>query len=47
MAETATAEYYRKQNELNKTKLKTDYEHYLEDLATKFGISQEQLNSNL
>ena len=47
MAETATAEYYRKQNELNKTKLKTDYEQYLADLATKFGISQEQLNSNL
>ena len=47
MAETATAEYYRKQNQLNKTKLKTDYEQYLEDLATKFGISQEQLNSNL
>ena len=47
MAETATAEYYRRQNELNKTKLKTDYEQYLADLATKFGISQEQLNSNL
>jgi hypothetical protein len=47
MAETATAEYYRKQNDLNKAKLKTDYEQYLEDLATKYGISQEQLNSNL
>ena len=47
MAETATAEYYRKQNELNKAKLKTDYEQYLADLATKYGISQEQLNSNL
>jgi hypothetical protein len=47
MAETATAEYYRKQNDLNKAKLKTDYEQYLADLATKYGISQEQLNSNL
>ena len=47
MAETATAEYYRKQNELNKAKFKTDYEQYLADLATKYGISQEQLNSNL
>ena len=47
MAETATAEYYTKQNKLNKEKLKTDYEQYLADLATKYGISQEQLNSNL
>jgi hypothetical protein len=47
MAETATAEYYRKQNDLNKAKLKTDYEQYLADLATKYGISQDQLNSNL
>ena len=47
MAETATAEYYRRQNELNKAKLKTDYEQYLADLATKYGISQDQLNSNL
>ena len=47
MAETATAEYYRKQNDLNKAKLKTDYEQYLEDLATKFNISGEQLNANL
>ncbi len=47
MAETATAEYYRKQNELNKAKLKTDYEQYLADLATKYGISGEQLNANL
>ena len=47
MAETATAEYYTKQTELDKKKFKTDYEQYLADLATKFGISQEQLNSNL
>lgn len=47
MAETATAEYYRKQNTLNKAKLKTDYEQYLADLATKYGISGEQLNANL
>jgi hypothetical protein len=47
MAETATAEYYRKQNDLNKAKLKTDYEQYLADLATKYGISGEQLNANL
>lgn len=47
MAETATAEYYRKQNELNKAKLKTDYEQYLADLATKYGISSGQLNANL
>lgn len=47
MAETATAEYYTRQNKLNKEKLKTDYEQYLADLATKYGISQEQLNSNL
>ena len=47
MAETATAEYYTRQNNLNKAKLKTDYEQYLADLATKYGISQEQLNSNL
>jgi len=47
MAETATAEYYRRQNELNKAKLKTDYEQYLADLATKYGISGEQLNANL
>jgi hypothetical protein len=47
MAETATAEYYRKQNDLNKAKLKTDYEQYLEDLATKYNISGEQLNANL
>ena len=47
MAETATAEYYTRQNNLNKAKFKTDYEQYLADLATKFGISQEQLNSNL
>lgn len=47
MAETATAEYYTEQSKLNKAKLKTDYEQYLADLATKYGISQEQLNSNL
>ena len=47
MAETATAEYYRRQNDLNKAKLKTDYEQYLADLATKYGISGEQLNANL
>lgn len=47
MAETATAEYYTRQNNLNKAKFKTDYEQYLADLATKYGISQEQLNSNL
>jgi hypothetical protein len=47
MAETATAEYYTKQNKYDKAKFKTDYDQYLEDLATKYGISQEQLNSNL
>jgi hypothetical protein len=47
MAETATAEYYTKQNDLNKKKFKTDYDQYLADLATKYGISQDQLNSNL
>jgi hypothetical protein len=47
MAETATAEYYTKQNKYDKEKLKTDYEQYLADLATKYGISQDQLNSNL
>jgi hypothetical protein len=47
MAETATAEYYRKQSGLNKAKLKTDYKQYLADLATKYGISGKQLNANL
>ena len=47
MAETATAEYYTKQNKYDKAKFKTDYDQYLEELATKYGISQEQLNSNL
>lgn len=47
MANEATAEFYTKQNELNKKKFKTDYDQYLADLATKYGISQEQLNSNL
>jgi hypothetical protein len=47
MAETATAEFYTEQNKLNKAKLKTDYEQYLADLATKYGISSGQLNANL
>ncbi|CAB5222844.1 hypothetical protein UFOVP366_30 [uncultured Caudovirales phage] len=47
MANEATAEYYTKQNKYDKAKFKTDYDQYLEDLATKYGISQEQLNSNL
>jgi hypothetical protein len=47
MAETATAEYYTKQNKYDKEKFKTDYDQYLADLATKYGISQERLNSNL
>jgi hypothetical protein len=47
MANEATAELYRRQSGLNKAKLNTDYEQYLADLATKYGISQDQLNSNL
>jgi len=47
MANEATAEYYTKQNKYDKAKFKTDYDQYLEELATKYGISQEQLNSNL
>lgn len=47
MADEATAEYYTRQNKYDKAKFKTDYDQYLADLATKYGISQEQLNSNL
>ena len=41
MANEATAEYYTRQTELNKKKYQTDYDQYLKDLATKFGISQQ------
>lgn len=47
MANEATAELYTRQSGINKAKFKTDYDQYLADLATKFGISQDQLNSNL
>jgi hypothetical protein len=47
MANEATAELYTRQSGINKNKLKTDYEQYLADLATKYGISGDQLNSNL
>lgn len=47
MANEATAELYTKQSGLNKKKLDTDYQQYLEELATKYGISNEQLNTNL
>jgi hypothetical protein len=47
MANEATAELYTRQSGLNKAKLKTDYEQYLADLATKYGISGQQLNTNL
>lgn len=47
MANEATAEYYTRQTELNKKKYQTDYDQYLKDLATKFGISQQNLDSNL
>lgn len=47
MANEATAELYTKQSGINKAKFKTDYEQYLEELATKYGISNEQLNTNL
>lgn len=47
MAYEATAELYTKQSGLNKEKLKTDYEQYLADLATKYGVSNDQLNANL
>jgi hypothetical protein len=47
MANEATAELYRRQSGLNKAKLNTDYEQYLADLATKYGISNDQLNANL
>jgi hypothetical protein len=47
MANEATAELYTKQSGLNKAKFKTDYEQYLSDLATQYGVSNEQLNSNL
>jgi hypothetical protein len=47
MANEATAELARQQSRLNKEKLKTDYEQYLEDLSTKYGISFDQLNANL
>jgi len=47
MANEATAELYRRQSGLNKAKFTTDYEQYLADLATKYGISNDQLNANL
>jgi len=47
MANEATAEFYTRQSGLNKAKFKTDYEQYLAELATKYGISGEQLNANL
>ena len=47
MANEATAELYTRQSGLNKAKFRTDYEQYLADLATKYGISNEQLNTNL
>lgn len=47
MANEATAELYRRQSGLTKEKFKTDYEQYLADLATKYGVSNEQLNANL
>jgi len=47
MANEATAELYRRQSGLNKAKFKTDYDQYLEDLATKYGVSNDQLNANL
>lgn len=47
MANEATAELYTRQSGLNKAKFKTDYEQYLADLATKYGVSNEQLNANL
>ena len=47
MANEATAELYTRQSGLNKAKFKTDYEQYLADLATKYGVSNDQLNANL
>ena len=47
MANEATAELYRRQSGLNKAKFRTDYEQYLADLATKYGVSNDQLNANL
>jgi hypothetical protein len=47
MANEATAELYRRQSGLNKAKFTTDYEQYLADLASKYGISNDQLNANL
>lgn len=47
MANEATAELYRRQSGLNKAKFQTDYEQYLADLATKYGVSNDQLNANL
>lgn len=47
MANEATAELYTRQSGLNKAKLTTDYEQYLADLATKYGVSNDQLNANL
>lgn len=47
MANEATAELYTRQSGLNKAKFRTDYEQYLADLATKYGVSNDQLNANL
>ena len=47
MANEATAELYTRQSGLNKAKFKTDYEQYLADLATQYGVSNDQLNANL
>ena len=47
MANEALTELYTRQSGINKNKLKTDYDQYLADLATKYGISGDQLNSNL
>lgn len=47
MANEATSELYRRQSGLNKAKFQTDYEQYLADLATKYGVSNDQLNANL
>ena len=47
MANEATAELYTRQSGLNKAKLKTDYDQYLADLASQYGLSTKQLDTNL